>query len=310
MLNYVRSELRKFQPDRMRVKKLYRHNTGRDLDLNNPQNLAAKICWLKLYGMTPLHSFCADKIMAPAYIASRIGPGHTPQRLFATYDLRNIGPERIGRLACMIKTNHDSGGIFPVRNVGQEDWDALRGRLQQRLNRDQYAIYRERQYKLIRPGVVVEQLLSTTGPQIVSDIRFYCLNGEPRFIRVTKIDFSDGEPKKIFGATFDLDWNLMNFGLEIDTNEWTEPPADLKGLIEKARRLAQPFALVRVDFLDFGEGCLVGELTFTPNAGIKTFSPFEWDLYWGQQLDHRAPATDWQHHLMAAQNHLDMCKII
>ncbi|MDA1155038.1 MAG: hypothetical protein O2873_09860, partial [Proteobacteria bacterium] len=37
-------------------------------DLVDPKGYYEKICWLKLYGMTPLQSFCADKMTAPAYI--------------------------------------------------------------------------------------------------------------------------------------------------------------------------------------------------------------------------------------------------
>lgn len=63
----------RFAPDAVVTKRSYRHRFGRDLDLENPQGLSEKIQWLKLNGMTPLHSRCSDKIAVRDYVAERVG---------------------------------------------------------------------------------------------------------------------------------------------------------------------------------------------------------------------------------------------
>lgn len=309
-LETLRHFWRRLQPDAMRVKRQYRHHTGMPLDLDAPRSLSEKTCWLKLYGMTPLHSFCTDKITAPAYIASRLGPGHVPERIFATYDVADLTPERIGRAACMIKTNHDSGGIFRVDDAAETDWDDLRDRITRRLQQNFYPGHRERQYKSIRPGIVVEELLTPGNRAIISDLRVYCFNGTPKFIRLTQIDVSCIPTKKILGAGFDLDWSPLPWGYPTDmVGHVAERPAGLDEVIDQARNLAEPFPFVRVDFLEAQEHFLVGELTFTPSGGIKPFRPFEADLALGDGLDLQPHGQDWSHHLEVAKKHLDQCKI-
>lgn len=306
----AREAIRVIQPDRIRVKKLYRHYCGRELNLDDPKGLQQKVNWLKLYGMTPLHSFCADKITVPAYVASRIGSGHVVKRVFSTYDVADLRSDLIELPACMIKTNHDSGGIFKVPDVANADWTEIRMRVSKQIRRRFGRGLREKQYDSIRPGIVIEELLRPRHSSIISDFRIYCFNGVPNFIRVTKIDVSAPKRNTLLGATFDLEWNPLPFGFDTDVKADVPRPSELSLLIEQARRLAEPFALVRVDFLEAADQFVVGELTFSPNGGVKEFSPFSAELDLGAQLDHRAPTRDWRDYLDAAKAHLEHCVMI
>lgn len=307
-LSKLKRQLRDHLPNSIYVRRQYRFRTGASLDLRNPKGLSEKICWLKLYGMTPLHRFCTDKITAPAYVAARLGPGHTVPRLFATYELQDISPERLEWRQVMIKTNHDQGGVFPVPDKAATDWEALRQELARRMSNPFYRNLRELQYRGIRPGIVVEELLLSPTDPFVTDLRVYCFNGIPRFVRTTQLDISFRPARKVMGCGFDFQGRPVPFFLPTDT-EPGAPPEGLEEIFEMARRLAAPFALVRVDLMRIGGKTYVGELTMTPNGGLRRFEPVEHDRLLGAELDHRAPCTNWEQYLDDALQHLDVCRI-
>ena len=126
-----------------------------------PKGCHEKICWIKLYAMTPLHAYCSDKITAPAYIYSVLGEERTARRYFATYDVRKIVPEGIPTRSCVIKSGHDYNGVFVIPDVSAQDWPSLRDKLGKRLDRNFYYAGRERQYRYLRPGILVEEFLGS-----------------------------------------------------------------------------------------------------------------------------------------------------
>ena len=68
---------------------------------------------------------------------------------------------------------------------------------------------------------------------------------------------------------YDLDWNVLDVGKQ--ENRAIEKPNCLEKMIEYSRLISKPFPFVRVDFYDsFGE-VFLGEMTFTPTAGIAQY---------------------------------------
>lgn len=276
----------RFAPDAVVTKRSYRHRFGRDLDLENPQGLSEKIQWLKLNGMTPLHSRCSDKIAVRDYVAERVGSEILIPMVMATYDVAEITPENIPAERFVVKPNHDSGSVVFCRDRASFDWADARRRLRAMLKRDFHLAQRERQYEGIRRGLIVEELLEQSGGGDLIDYKIYCFHGKPTFAQVDLGRHSDHRR-----AMYDLDWRKLPERIE------TLPglPAALDGELprpegwEEMKRiaaiLAKPFPLVRIDFYNVDGRVFFGEMTFTPGAGLSRFEPREKDVAYGRLLD-------------------------
>ena len=122
----------------------------------------------------------------------------------------------------------------------------------------------ELHYTKIKPRIICEKYLETDAGILPNDYKIYCFNGEPRLILVcterltkTRLDF------------FDLDWNMLDIGKEeYKSKALPKKPENLKNMIEYAKKLAEPFEFVRVDFYNDNGKVIFGELTFTP-AGCR-----------------------------------------
>ena len=51
-----------------------------------------------------------------------------------------------------------------------------------------------------------------------------------------------------------------------------------------AEKLAKGIPHLRVDFYEVNDKVYLGELTFTPGAGLFKFKDKETNLYWGEQI--------------------------
>jgi hypothetical protein len=282
------------------VQEQFRTKVGYPLDLANPRGLHEKICWLRLNRSTPLHTWCADKVTAPGYVTSRLGPGFVAECYLVTQDPADLHPGNIRAAACVVKSSHDSGGFALVPDTAAADWPEIRQRLGARLKRNHYTAARERQYKDIVPRLLVEELLVSPDGTPVQEVKMFCLNG-----RVAMIRHCPGDPKSetALWSIRDPDWTKRDVRFKLKTCwEGDAPrPARLEEMKAAAEHLAEPFAFVRVDFLLAGDRFYVGELTFTPTAGYDTLLPHSYELELGSGLDHLASVPDWRPHLAAAQ---------
>lgn len=311
LLNAARWRLRNwFISDRTIIRRQYRLKVGRSLDLRNPSGLHEKICWLQLNRLTPLHSFCTDKITVSAYIASRVGTEHLVRRYLVARTADDVKPECIPARACVLKTNHDSGGVFIVADTEKADWDTLRARLRKRLRRNHYRGMRERQYKSIRPGIIAEELVTTDDGGLPGDLKMFCINGKVAFIRHIIEGLGgkfaeDADDLSSRQCIVDRNWAMLDINrLEnpfIPTR--SEKPKHLDEMIWIAERLAEPFPFVRVDFLLAGDRFYTGELTFSPSAGYASLIPYSRELEYGAMLDHMAAPPDWKGLIAAARLH-------
>src|SRR5690606_18168235 len=78
----------------------------------------------------------------------------------------------------------------------------------------------------------------------------------------------------------DLEWlpiavELPNMCTRIDT------PINYKSMLEYARKLAEPFTYVRVDFYNVAGAIYFGEMTFAKTSGTAIFMHKMYDLWLG-----------------------------
>lgn len=281
------------------VRRQYRKLLQRKLNLDDPMGLHEKICWLRLNRFTPLHTYCADKITVAAYVHSRVGQGYTVPRHFVTTDVKQLSAERIPVTACVIKPNHASQTVAIIEDTGQADWPKVRRRMAESLKRNYYWAMREGQYRYINPALIVEDLIDMTDV-CPGEVSMYCLDGRVEFSLV----FDPGAVvARNPGVLVDREFEPLKVTRQRRPTVTGRPPrpSELSQMITVAEALAEPFPLVRVDFLRGRSAFYVNELTFSPMAGYEHFLPESFELEMGSRITHDPPLLDWQSHLSAAK---------
>ena len=135
-------------------------------------------------------------------------------------------------------------------------------------------------YKNVPHRIIAEKYLSEIDKGI-SDFKFYCFDGIPKFIEVSsKVNF------KIFRSYFDTDWNSLEFGrigLPL-YDQKIERPASLEEMVDVAKKLANGFPFIRVDLYDIKGSILFGELTFYPADARNPFHPEKYNKIIGDMM--------------------------
>jgi len=267
----------------------YRKVTGKKPDLKHPKTLNEKICWLKLYDRTPLHTKCADKYAVREYISQQIGEDYLVPLLYHSNNPEDINDATIPSVPCIIKTNHDSGGGIMVYDKSKIDWKNVHSVLKKRMKTNYYLRSREWQYKHIEPIIIVEELLQDKNGNTPSDLKLHVINGKVNMIQV---DMGRGTENH-YRNWYDKNWKREPYkwsspkgnGKYTDpSDEDAEKPATLKKMIALSEVLAKPFDYVRIDWYDVDGKLYFGEITFHHDGGYQPILPEKWDRILGDRL--------------------------
>ena len=183
----------------------------------------------------------------------------------------------------MLKTTHGGGGngVVVCKDKNTLDVPKVRGKLKKSLESDIYTLFREWPYKDVPRKIIAEEYVESEDGDL-RDYKFFCFNGEPRFL---KVDF--GRFVEHHANYYDMEWNLMPFE-ETDVRRVAEhreiQPGNFKKMVEFARKLSQGHKLLRVDLYNVNGKIYFGELTFYPASGLGTFTPSEWDRKLGAMM--------------------------
>ncbi|MBQ4915644.1 glycosyl transferase [Maribacter sp. MMG018] len=276
-------------PDKQLVQLKFRWHMGYFPNLKNPSTLNEKINWLKLYDRTPLHTQCSDKYLVREYIKEKIGNQFLVPLYFTTTNPKEITPENISDVPCIIKANHDSsGGIF-VHDKSEINWEDVQETFKERLKLNYYVGSREWQYKNIEPRIIVEKLLQDKNGNIPFDYKLHCFNGK---VRMISVDMGRGTDQH-YRNWYNTNWEREEFkwsspkgnGKSTDPSEEdAERPTTLNEMIRLSEILAEPFSYVRVDWYDVDGVLYFGELTFHHDGGFRPIEPKIWDKKLGNEL--------------------------
>lgn len=267
-------------PDDIYISKLFEKNLGYKLNLDNPKTINEKIQWLKLNDRTELHTQCADKYEVRKYIEKIIGKEYLIPLLYDTTNPKDINYDNIPNDKCIIKTNHDSGGVIIVKDKNNIKWNQVQKELNLALKQNFYYPGREWQYKNIKPRIIVEKLLLDENDEIPSDYKLHCFNGKVKVIQVDMSRFSDHSRN-----LYDKDWNLLECEWLYKKGTNTERPNNFDKMKEIAEKLAKEFIYVRVDLYSIKDNIYFGELTFHTESGWGKFSSVDCDKQFGELLD-------------------------
>lgn len=280
----------KIVSDKKVINKMYKKSFGKNVEFENPKTLNEKINWLKLNDRTSLHTLCADKFEVREYIKEKIGENYLIPLISSTENVDDLNFDQLPDIPIVIKTNHDSGGVFIVKDKKGVNFKEIKNNLKSRLKKNYYYnTSKEWQYKNIVPRIIIERMLTDKNGNIPPDYKFHCFNGK---VRMVQVDVNRGTDKH-FRNWYDRDWNRepYKWSSKKGKNKYTDPsekeitaPRNLTKMIELSEKLAKPFCYVRVDWYDVDGRIYFGELTFHHDSGYAPIVPYEWDLKLGQEL--------------------------
>jgi len=261
------------------IKYRFRKKFGRNLNLENPQTLNEKINWLKLNDRSDLHTKCADKYSVREYIAGVIGKKYLIPLLYETTNPCDLTAKNLPDEPFIIKTNHDSGGVFIVRDKAKLNYKKAQLDFKRFLNNDYYQESKEWQYKNIKPRILVEKLLLDEERKIPFDYKMHCFNGELNFTQVD-LDRQENHTRNLY----DKHWNFIPCEWKYENGRQLERPTNYKEMKRLAEIIAKDFIYVRVDFYSVLNQIYFGELTFHSESGLSKFNPPSYDRKLGEQL--------------------------
>ena len=236
-----------------------------------PQHRNDMIQWLKLFDYRPESVACCDKIAMREIVRERVGERYLVA-LYQTHDrFDQIDFDALPN-AYVIKTNHNSGPVFLVRDPATLD-RARVGRAIERMLRQVYGWDKgEWAYAYVRPQVLVEEHLAPTSQVPPADYKFHCDGGHVRWCGYftdrhaeAKVQHVARDGTPIVGG---------EVGQSYGGSDTFVKPAVWEEMVSVAERLATGFQLMRVDLYCVGERICVGELTLWPGSGFARGTAF------------------------------------
>lgn len=270
----------KIMPDEVMCKFYSRILLKKKVDLKNPQTFNEKIQWLKLhdYPTNQLVIDGADKYKVRAYVEEKglgnilvplIGHWEKPEDI----DWDKL-PDRF-----VLKCNHGCAYNILCKDKNTFDKEDAIKKMRKWMKEDFGAFNIETHYSKIKPHITCEEFLG----DCIIDYKFFCFNGEPKYIYVSSDLIHDRQAQIGF---FYLDGTKMPLIRDdYAPMDIEKLPPFFDQMKEAARVLCQDFPFVRVDFFLANNTYYFAELTFTPSGGMMPFIPDKYDLEWGKLID-------------------------
>lgn len=254
-------------------------------NFKSPKTYNEKINLRKNDPRNPLFSICSDKIRAKEYVAEKISldiiiPNYYVGESITFEQMKGIIAEHGD---CLLKANHNSG---PVHMLTSESSDAeikaaVDSTLEQ-LTVDFGKLSNEPWYSEMKRGVLVEKRLDPEpGETDIRDYKFHVFKqNDDTYKIILEVHFDSSWNHNISYFTQDLEWlpitvELPNLCTKIDM------PLNYEKMLDYAKKLAEPFTYVRVDFYNVSGAIYFGEMTFAKTSGAAIFIHKMYDLWLG-----------------------------
>ena len=268
-------------PDTQLIKCRYYTNTGRKLNLNNPQSFNEKIQWLKLYGNLEQYTHLADKYEVRNHISETIGEKYLIPLIGVWDRFEDINFENLP-VQFVLKCTHDSASIVICKDKNNFNFDEAKKKINKCLKYNYYYPTRQMQYKNIKPRIICEKYMEDEEGTDIKDYKIFCFNGHPKLIRV---DYDQHVNHK--RNIYDIDWNYIpvTFRYPNDHSLIENKPDNLEEMLGLARVLSDNYPHVRVDFYIIKGKIFFGEFTFSNADGCQIFDPEDFDILMGSWLE-------------------------
>lgn len=270
-------------PDEEYLKRIFRIRMHYELNLDEPRTFNEKLQWLKIYNRKDEYTLMSDKYEVKKYVSDIIGTEY----IIPTYGVWEKAEDiEFGKLPSqfVLKCTHDSGGIEICRDKSKLNVECCKKRLNECLKKNYYLKFREWAYKDIKPRIIAEKYMKCKSEDSLIDYKFFCFNGEPLFICVSK--GLENHATAVMGF-YDLDGKEMSFyRSDYKPYHGVIMPIELDEMKRISKRLAKevnsPF--VRIDLYSINSQVYFSEITFFPCAGMIPFEPATIDIKLGKLI--------------------------
>lgn len=255
--------------DERYIKNMYRKRFGHEPNLAEPKTFTEKLQWLKLFYRHKDMPRCTDKYEVQNYLKEH-GYGYLCNELLGVYDdAKKIDFDALPQ-KFVAKANHGSSWNLICTDKSTLDWNAEVKVMNTWLKLNLFVFGREWNYREIEPRIVVEKFIEH---QPLNDYKFMCFNGEPLYMQLN----NDFEGRHYVDFYELATWKHLPFtyGVYRRSEREVEKPPMFDKMMELARELSKPFPFVRVDFYNYDDVILLGELTFFPGGGLWPLNPVE-----------------------------------
>ena len=239
------------------------------INLIEPSTIQEKLQWLKLFYRDDNIPVCSDKYELHQYLEKQ-DLGYLGNEVLGIYNKVDDINFSLLPNKFVIKATHGSGWNIICKNKDELDWKYTKKVMNLWLKLNLFVFGREWNYKNIRPRILIEKYLDF---QPLNDYKFMCYNGEPLYMQLNNdyngihyVDFYDLKTWEHLPVTYGP-YNV--------SDRIISKPAQFDEMMVLARKLSKPFPFVRVDFYNFNNTIILGEMTFFPGGGLWPFTPFD-----------------------------------
>lgn len=253
----------------------YWRMTGERLDWTSPQDIDAKIGWLKIYGDTTMWSLCADKYCVREYIKEK-GLGEMLIPIYGKWDrAEDIDWDSLPN-EFVLKTNHASGDAFICHDKSKVNKEEVTHFFHKTLEKKYGYDKAELHYAKIKPCVIAEKLMPVEEQNYPStsliDYKIWCFDGKPEYIWAVH----NRQGHTCVVGVYDKEWNFhpeysRSTSHYVLAKEPITRPSTLDRMLEAASILSKGFPELRADFYEIGGKTYFGEMTFTASSGQNNF---------------------------------------
>lgn len=260
----------------------FKKQFGYSINWKNPQTFSEKLQWLKIYDRNPIYTQYVDKYESKLIVADKIGEEYIIPTLGVYNSFDEINFDQLPN-NFVLKCTHDSGSVVICEDKKKFDHVHAKNILTKGLSRNFYFQGREWPYKKVRPRIIAEQYMNDNENDSLTDYKFYCFNGEPKFLYVS---YGLANHDTAFINYLTLCWEKTPFSRP-DYKEFEKlppKPCNFERMIKLAKKLSKGIPFLRVDFYEINKKVYFSELTFYPGSGFTPFVPSEWDRKVGELL--------------------------
>lgn len=272
--------------DKTLMESKYRMAFKKDANLNQPQDFNEKLLWLILnrYNDKKI-SDLVDKIKVKNYVVNKTQDQNSVAKTLIVYDSPDdINFDNLPNKWVM-KTNHGSHCVF-IHKGGEFDENMVREKMRESFNSNYYYSRfgcREKQYRDIKPKIFVEEFIEG-----MVEYDLLCINGKVKYILAFGTESTaKGGIRLTHQNVYDTNWNYVDamIGYKNNPNKLDAKPTKLAEMIKFAEELAEGFPILRVDLsIDAVNQIRLGELTFSPYAGLGKIKPESLRLSLGKEI--------------------------
>ena len=252
-------------------------------DLKNPKTFNEKLQWLKLYDRKPEYTVMVDKYEAKKYVSDIIGEDHVIPTLGVWDRFEDIDFDSLPN-QFVLKCTHDSGGLVICRDKNALDIEFAKNKINKSLSVNYYHYGREWPYKNVKPRILAEKFMSDErNPQSLIDYKFYCFDGEPKFLYISS-GLEDHSTAHISFVTLDWDFAPYQRSDFASFDELPPKPERFDEMIEHCKKLSKGKSFLRVDLYEINDTVYFSELTFSPCSGVMPLKDESHDKIIGDML--------------------------